>query len=156
MAFSEKTTHAPFGFTIFCDDIRQEVGGKATLVGCFQGNLHFISATFPVTLPKLCLAIHYFEPASLPAERVSLSISLPGDPPDKPTAAGEIPFETLAPAPDALNPDGHLLKQSILHFVMALVTIKSPGFISVRARRGEETIRLGSLQISVGPLPSEG
>jgi hypothetical protein len=40
--------------TLFCDDIRHEVGGKLSYIGVYSGGL-FVRA-FPVTLPKLCLA----------------------------------------------------------------------------------------------------
>ncbi len=41
----------PFLSTIYCDDVRQEVGGKLSLIGVYNGVMYV--QQFPVTLPKL-------------------------------------------------------------------------------------------------------
>lgn len=41
--------------TIFCDDIRQEVYGKLSFIGVYSNRMYV--KHFPVTLPKLCLAV---------------------------------------------------------------------------------------------------
>jgi hypothetical protein len=41
----------PFLSTIYCDDVRQEVGGKLSLIGVYNGVMYV--PQFPVTLPKL-------------------------------------------------------------------------------------------------------
>ncbi len=41
--------------TIFCDDIRHELGGKLSCIGVYSGRL--IVPDFPVALPKLCVAV---------------------------------------------------------------------------------------------------
>ena len=46
-----------FGLTIFCDDIRSEIDGKISLIGCYTGRM-MIGGEFPVILPKLGLSIH--------------------------------------------------------------------------------------------------
>jgi hypothetical protein len=58
--------------TIFCDDIRHEMGGKLSYIGVYSGRL-FVSK-FPVTLPKLCLALNVMTPASEPFRSLSLSV----------------------------------------------------------------------------------
>jgi len=58
--------------TIFCDDIRNEMGGKLSYIGVYSGRL--IVSKFPVTLPKLCLALNIVTPASQPFRSLSLSI----------------------------------------------------------------------------------
>jgi len=52
-----------FVHAVFCDDIRQEVGGKVSLMGCYQGDL--LVPFMPVALPKLCV----FATISTPVER---------------------------------------------------------------------------------------
>lgn len=44
-------------YGIFCDDIRHELSGKFTLVGCYSD--HLLVAQVPTTLPKLCLHFNY-------------------------------------------------------------------------------------------------
>jgi hypothetical protein len=41
----------PFLSTIYCDDVRQEVGGKLSLIGVYNDVMYV--QQFPVTLPKL-------------------------------------------------------------------------------------------------------
>jgi hypothetical protein len=40
-----------FGSTIFCDDIRQETGGKSSLIGCY--------ASSAVTTESLYYIVHF-------------------------------------------------------------------------------------------------
>lgn len=58
--------------TIFCDDIRHELGGKLSYIGVYSGHL-FVPA-FPVTLPKLCLALSVITPANQPFRKLELRI----------------------------------------------------------------------------------
>lgn len=50
-------TATPYGLTIFCDDIRQEINGKLTLVGCYGPELR-IFGTYPVVLPILAAQVN--------------------------------------------------------------------------------------------------
>ena len=58
--------------TIFCDDIRHEIGGKLSYIGVYSGRL--IASEFPITLPKLCLALNVVTPSSEPFRSLSLNI----------------------------------------------------------------------------------
>lgn len=40
---------------IFCDDIRMEVGNKLSMIGVYNGVM--LVPAFPITLPKLCIAL---------------------------------------------------------------------------------------------------
>lgn len=44
-----------YAHAVFCDDIRQEVGGKITLVGMYAGQC--LVPQIPSILPKLCLLL---------------------------------------------------------------------------------------------------
>lgn len=60
--------------TIFCDDIRQEINGKFTLVGCYNSQL--LVSDFPFTLPRL--AIHFIleceDESPAPAGDITLQV----------------------------------------------------------------------------------
>jgi len=45
---------------IFCDDIRHEVGGKISYMGCYQSEI--VVQTAPVLLAKLCVFVSVFTP----------------------------------------------------------------------------------------------
>jgi hypothetical protein len=82
-----------YGYSIFCDDIRNEAGGKLSFVGCYNGVI-FISDQFPLVLPKLCVHTHILSPASQPFSSIVVRCYLPGD--EKPFY--EEPIETPKPA----------------------------------------------------------
>lgn len=45
----------PIAYTIFCDDLRQEVGNKVSFMGVYQGMM-FVQS-FPASLTKVCAAV---------------------------------------------------------------------------------------------------
>lgn len=58
--------------TIFCDDIRHEIGGKISYIGVYAGTL-FVPE-FPATLSKLCLSVKVVAPGDEPLRSLSLRI----------------------------------------------------------------------------------
>lgn len=137
----------PYGYTIFCDDVRQEMGGKVSHMGIYRGQL-IINAPLPVTLPKFAFVIHYSERPGESTEPVTIHIYMPGDAEDAPTATTELPIEdarSKAPEPD--TPDSDPLLSVIWYLVLAPFELKSEGRIRVRAYRGDLEIRLGTLKI---------
>ena len=48
-----------YGMTIFCDDIREELSGKISLIGVYGGDL-VVNAPFPLWLPRICFLINAF------------------------------------------------------------------------------------------------
>ena len=58
--------------TIFCDDVRQEIGGKCSYIGVYGGEM-FVPG-FPVSLPKLCLVLRVNSPANEPFRSVKMRI----------------------------------------------------------------------------------
>ena len=58
--------------TLFCDDIRHEMGGKLSFIGVYSDSL-FVNA-FPVTLPKLCLFVKVVIPADEPIRILNLRV----------------------------------------------------------------------------------
>jgi hypothetical protein len=68
----------PHGFTIFCEDLREEVTGQTTYVGVY-GDAMFVDAPLPITLTQLCMAIHLFdEPKDVPTD-LTIKIAQPGE-----------------------------------------------------------------------------
>lgn len=61
-----------FVHAVFCDDIRQEVGGKVSLMGCYQGDL-FVPF-MPVALPKLCVFVTVSTPVGRPLKTLKVRV----------------------------------------------------------------------------------
>lgn len=57
---------------VWCDDIRQEVGNKPSLMGVYTGGLAVPS--LPVTLPRLAAWINVQTPKNRPFERLNVRI----------------------------------------------------------------------------------
>ena len=64
-------------FVQYCDDIRQEVGNKLSLIGCYGSEL--LVEKLPAVLPKLCVQAHLSTPLDQPLERVTLRAYINGD-----------------------------------------------------------------------------
>lgn len=137
----------PHGSTIFCDDIRPEIGNKFSLMGIFQGDM-VLHVPFPATLPKLGLFITYSEAMSDAPTNMALKVYFPNDPEDKPSFI--VPVEwpedasTQNPAPDTT------IRQIKMQFVLSPVVLKEPGRIKVRMEKQGSIIKLGSLKLIAG------
>ena len=68
----------PYGYTIFCDDVRLEASGKTSYMGIYRGKL-ILNAPLPALLPKFFLVIHYFERPDESTEPVNLHVYMPGE-----------------------------------------------------------------------------
>lgn len=66
------TDHA-YGITMFCDDIRHEVNGKLTLVGCYSSELNFTGPP-PGVLPTFAALVHLRFPQETTFETLDLSV----------------------------------------------------------------------------------
>ena len=75
-------SHKPDGYTIFCDDIRQEIGNKQSLMGIY-GHEMFVHHAFPVTM-RMGFHVVFREDPSSPLNDITLCIYSPGDPDDNP------------------------------------------------------------------------
>lgn len=142
-------TNAPYGVTIFCDDIRDEVAGKKTYVGIYNQSL-ITAGDLPAILPQFAFSIHYYEPLEMEDEAVTIRVFLPGD--DKPSA--EFPLDLPSARKQARkDPDSNIVG-AILSFKVAPLVLQCEGRIRVRAYRSGEEIRLGTLLVQAGPEAS--
>jgi hypothetical protein len=142
----------PFGYTIFCDDIRNEIGNKFTLVGAYRDTMLVRAPAFPVNLPKLGLHIVYIEHPSIEPTDMVLRVFLPGDSDNEPTYTARLnkPAD-LAAVPDALP---HMRRVLNFQFVVSPLVLKGQGDIKVRVLKEDRVVRLGRLAVSLEKPPS--
>jgi hypothetical protein len=139
-----------YGYSIFCDDIRNEAGGKLSFIGCYNGVI-FIADPFPLVLPKLCVHVHILSPASRPFNSIVVRCYLPGD--DKPFS--EEPIETPQRHDQAelvanLKTDtgAPLFIVAATSLIFGPLKLRGPGLMRVRAVIDDDhELRLGSLRI---------
>lgn len=94
---------------IYCDDIRQEVGQKHSLMGVYSGDM--VISGFPAVLPKLCIAVTVVTAIEDPIETLQINIFQDGI--DEPI----ISTETITPPPNLERDDSTLL---MAHFMFSL------------------------------------
>jgi len=145
----------PIGFTIFCDDIREETGGKTTFVGAYDAVM-VIHAAFPTMLPKFGFHIRIYEPANLITQRnfpIEVSIHLPGDPEQEPSFSRVLPADPeaaraeLARLPWRPTGERPLLARITLNWIVSPLVLKEPGAIRVLANYKGDILRCGTLQV---------
>ena len=61
----------------FCDDIRQEIGNKYSLMGCYGDEM--VIDKLPAVLPKLCAQIKVLTPADRPFIRLLVRATINGE-----------------------------------------------------------------------------
>jgi hypothetical protein len=137
----------PYGTTIFCDDIRDEVSGKKTYVGVYLDEM-ILPGPYPAIIPQFALAITYLEPLSEPIHPVSIKVFVPG-----PTELGEVAVDIELSADRANGADESArdplaeYRAHILHFKISPFLISNEGYVKVRAYVGELECRLGAMKI---------
>lgn len=149
----------PYGYTIFCDDIRTEISKKLIFIGVYAGQMS-IHRELPWKMPKFCFAIHYVVPKGEPMRPYELQIYLPGDPDDSPSLRADIgvgePTDLVQQAGESQE-DG-VWQRNVLMTAESL-EIKQEGWIKVRAVEDGRTTRLGALLVMKAPqhgdMPAE-
>jgi hypothetical protein len=145
------TAPAPdfFGHTIFCDDIRFEVDGKATFVGAYPAGVLLVRSEFPITIPKFCFGMFFFQKKELFRSNVGLRIFLPGDTDEKPSIEAEL--QAPAEPPSVGHPMDGQYTMIGSNVVLSPFAIERPGRIKVRVLREGILHRIGSIRVAAFP-----
>jgi hypothetical protein len=152
-------TATPSGMSIFCDDIRQEINGKVSLIGVYAGDL-ILFGTLPGILPRLSIRTVYFERPGESSDPIELLVYLPGDPDDKPSMRGMMAFKRPTPEEEKKLIEEYEVYSSdplitlISHTEIVPLVLTQEGLIRVRARRGDLEIKLGSLRVRCPQPPA--
>jgi hypothetical protein len=143
-----------YGYTVFCDDLREEVGGKLSYMGNYRGVLNSLSP-LPILIPKFVVIANFSEPLTDTVSDMIIRIYGPGQ------QDGDTPlFETTIPASVAAEvaPVADLPERDQRRELMVPVTFAplevGAGRIRVQVVRGEEIYRIGSLLVRGPDVPS--
>jgi hypothetical protein len=141
-----------YGYSIFCDDIRSEAGGKLSFIGCYNAVM-LTRQKFPIVLPKFCIHFHVFSPATQPYTSVMARCYIPGE--AKPIADEPIDVPGLKEQqslldglPKEIAVPPYIVVASSL--VFSPLEIQQPGLIHLRVlvNGDREELHLGSLQVA--------
>jgi hypothetical protein len=156
------TEDAPetYGYTIFCDDIRVEVGNRLTFVGVYTAGT-IIAESFPLLIPRLAMHIVYMQRRPNVTPPTKILLFLPDATDDKPSFQFEVPAAVAEQAAkaNAVHGDQSFHGEDVymsmgIQFGVLNLLISQPGPIKLRAVRGDSLVRLGGLKI-VAQTPAE-
>ena len=133
------------GYSIFCDDIRQEVAGKTSYIGVYQDNL-VTNAPFPLALPKfgISITVFYTPSKSRKTTEIPFKVFLPGE--DAPALEGAMPLPETMPPP-TLASDGKSALRINAHIILAPLHLKGAGMLRVEAILDGTPTELGRLRV---------
>jgi hypothetical protein len=150
----------PFGYTIFCDEIRDDPTGKVTCAGIY-GHVLFAPSEFPFTLSKVALLVRYVAPFSSERERadipteLELQIYFPGDGDTMPTVTRKV-APLIKPLPFELSDLEDKQMVIEVRVELAQMRILTEGAIKVRIRAGSDITKVGQLRIGKAPVAALG
>lgn len=142
---------ARYVFCQYCDDIRDEVGGKVSLMGMYQGGMT-ITGPVPHILPKLVISASIATPVSTPFEDLRIEV-----------VHGEHSIQTIdIPADDlkngfAAHKDGSTMFALQMIMVLQPLVVPTSGKLFVRVHTNGTTLDSNPLHIQVmnsPPLPA--
>ena len=143
-------TGSRFIHSIYCDDVRHEMGGKTTLVGIYSSELNVLSAqnNDPVALAKLCVAVT----AQTPKEKPFLKLKLKLLRDDEVIQQIEIPPEALASAVTHTNEtaEGKFHTFSAM-FVAQPFLIESSFILRVQAETEGDELTASGIRVILHP-----
>jgi hypothetical protein len=125
----------------FCDDIRQEVGNKFSLIGCYGPSM--LVNVFPVIFPKLCMQVRACTPATRPFQQLVIRVfkddqvilEVPTSP-ESLFDSGELPEWARFQAINAL-------------FVMSPFQTETPCLLRVEAETEEGLLQGGTFKVEI-------
>jgi hypothetical protein len=134
----------PSGHSVFCDDVRTETNGKQILIGVYNADM--LVDSFPILLPTFCIIIRYQERKDESDLPVKFVVTAP-NPDDEMIFEADVPRDALKQAPTPSDAPDDPMTAINLNTSFAGFVISHPGRIKVRAYRGDDEIRLGTLRI---------
>jgi hypothetical protein len=131
-----------YGHVVFCDDVRQEIDGKLTLVGVYNGNLT-VFGEFPAVLPKLCLVVWLNSPMTnfVTWTKITLVGAPLGD------VRPELDLGEMSKP--SFVPQGATRRQLTAVLPLAPCTLTEAGTIIVNAEMECGMLSIGKLKITV-------
>lgn len=134
----------PYGSVIFCDDIRDEIGGKTTLVGCYTTEI-VVNTDFPVTLPKFGIACRLVFDKFEGSRIADIIVVMPDQTVESASITVKVPLDAEAIVQSGLvasDPD-HPRYLFLYNLIGGPFRIQQPGMIQVFLRDQDRTIRIG-------------
>jgi hypothetical protein len=148
---SDQDRTKAWGFALFCDDIRVEIGGKVSLMGLYQAEMFFPNnIALPALLPKMVIVVNYYEAHGSLNEDVSFKVTYG----DENNVIAEVPVsrrdiiaeQAQAASLAEVSADSERIYNIRLPVTLSPFRIEKMGRFRVRAHYSDgKILRLGSL-----------
>lgn len=140
--------------TLFCDDIRHEVGGKLSFIGVYSGGL-FVPA-FPVTLAKLCLSVKIVTPADEPLRALNLRV-LRDEETLQEIALDEEQLAAASDSAEEMTEEQRNERAQMAQFMLVFSPIQfdGPCTLQVRVQTEDGELRGMALKLEQAPPPAD-
>lgn len=141
MAEADRYLHA-----LFCDDIREEVGGKYSLMGMYGSDL-LVTTAGVLTLPKLCVVVRAVSAIERPFQALTVQVL-------RDTEGSEVELATtgaiqLPPAPE-FPPDARTMDVQVM-LVMSPFATEQDCVLRVRASTESGPLEAAPLRVRLMP-----
>ena len=146
------TSPTRWGFSIFCEDIREEVKNRSSWMGVFKGVI-YVESSFPFFMPKLVVIVNYFEVPEAHKEDLEFRIySTDG----AKVAEVKINRSSLDAhfAANSVSENDEALISVEVPFIFLPMVVQKPGVLKVRMFDGAQEVKLGSLEFKSGSAPT--
>lgn len=145
MTFDNKANIRRSLSVIFADDLRQEIGGKISIVGMYGPQM--IVPAFPITLPKLAVLITAITPSDQPFGKVSLQVLQD----DQVLLSFDVDMsEQKPPEQEVTIPDLEIMEFQVAH-VLSPLQIDGP--CTLKARLTTESEIIGGRPLVIRATP---
>lgn len=132
-------------FCLFADDIRQEINGKVSLIGIYQGGMNVVGPV-PQILPRLVISTYVDTPVDRPFGELSVDVMLD----DKEMQNVTPPPQALEEMQTAARQDKEVKTVSMqMVFVLQPFQVNGNGKLWVRVRDNGEALESNPLKIQV-------
>lgn len=133
--------------TLFCEDIRQEIGGRYSIMGILG---HELTAPAPMILPKLCLSIAISSPTSNPFGKVAFRLLFDEEVLLNQTIENVEEAKEKNVSPDEENNPTRIL--ATLNLMISPFKIEKNGTLRLRINLDDgDEIKGGALRIQINP-----
>ena len=141
-------TESPYGIVTYCDDIRMELGGKLTLVGCYTGEMTVYGVT-PLALPTFCAFVNFRVPIETDFNKIEIKLLHDVGGASKLLAAAD--FQSPSAEMEVETLEKKVGQHVSINFPIKLspLLIDGEGFVRCRAYIDEIEYKLGSLRIVI-------
>lgn len=138
-------------YCMYADDVRQELGGKLTIVGLYQGGQITLHGSLPMHLPRLAIIANLFCPSSETVESIKIGIKLNDD---LLLPELDVPAEVIAMIQERgkKDPESVGAGLQILQIIQPL-EVKAAGEIRCYAMVDGEKVKGNILEVIVEPSP---